>query len=120
VGPTQEFTGPGTGGILRTGQSYSDKPYLTVTKGPLEGEIFTLDPLPVSIGRDPDCDLFLNNMTVSRRHAVIERDAASNQLLIRDQDSLNGTWVDGKVVEVAELVAGTLVQIGTFSTRVSL
>jgi pSer/pThr/pTyr-binding forkhead associated (FHA) protein len=118
VGATQEFSGPGTGGILRKGKSYSGKPYLTVTKGPLEGEVFVLDPLPVVIGRDLDCDLFLNNMTVSRRHAVIERDA--DKLIIKDEHSLNGTWVDGKVVEEAELVPGTLVQIGTFSMRVGV
>ncbi|MDR3136159.1 MAG: FHA domain-containing protein [Coriobacteriales bacterium] len=120
VGKTQEFLGPGTGGIPRTGKTYSDKPYLTVTKGPLEGEVFILDPLPVLIGRDPECDLFLNNMTVSRHHAVIERDKSGTRLIIRDKGSLNGTWVDGKVAEEGELVAGTLVQIGTFSMRLGL
>ena len=118
VGSTQEFSGPGTGGIDIGTTESCGKPHLTVTKGPLAGEVFYLDPLPVSIGREPDRDLFLNNMTVSRHHAVIEE--RGSQLIIRDEDSLNGTWVDGKVVEEADLVEGTLVQIGTFSMRFSL
>ncbi|MDR0499703.1 MAG: FHA domain-containing protein, partial [Coriobacteriales bacterium] len=72
---------------------------------------------PVTIGRDPDCGFFLNNMTVSREHAIIERHG--KQVFIRDCESLNGTWVDGKVVSEAELVDGSLVQIGTFSMRFS-
>lgn len=97
------------------GTVYRGKPMLTVTKGPLKDQVFDLDPLPVVIGRDPDCDLFLNNMTVSRRHAVIERE--DERLILRDLESLNGTWIDGKVTEKAELTDGTLVQIGTFSMR---
>jgi pSer/pThr/pTyr-binding forkhead associated (FHA) protein len=56
-------------------------------------------------------------MTVSREHAIIERHG--KQVFIRDCESLNGTWVDGKVVSEAELVDGSLVQIGTFSMRFS-
>ena len=65
-----------------------------------------------TIGRDPSCDFFLNNTTVSRRHAVItvERDRAR----IVDNGSLNGTWVDGAVVDAAPLVSGSKVQIGSF------
>ncbi|MCL1891057.1 MAG: FHA domain-containing protein [Coriobacteriia bacterium] len=117
VGATQEFSTPGTGGIAIDGTELRGTPHLTVTKGPIAGEVFSLEPLPVSIGRDPDCDLFLNNMTVSRRHALILEE--NGKLLIRDGDSLNGTWIDGKVVEEAELVEGTLVQVGTFSMRFS-
>jgi pSer/pThr/pTyr-binding forkhead associated (FHA) protein len=61
--------------------------------------------------------LFLNNMTVSREHAVIERDGGC--IIARDRDSLNGTWVDGKIVEEAELYEGSLLQIGVFSMRFS-
>jgi hypothetical protein len=113
VGSTQEFAAPGTGGIPIGDKSKHGSPRLTVVKGLLEGEVFDLDPLPVVIGRDPECDLFLNNMTVSRKHAIIER--LGDKLIVRDKESLNGTWVDGKVVEEAELIDGTLIQIGTFS-----
>jgi len=90
---------------------------LTLTKGPLKGEVFYLDTFPVSIGRDPSCDLFLNHMTVSRVHAVIEQ--VGSRIIVRDRASLNGTWVDGKIVDEAELYEDTLLQIGTFSMRFS-
>jgi hypothetical protein len=93
------------------------RPRLTLTKGPLKGEVFYLESFPVSIGRDPGCDLFLNNMTVSREHAAIERD--DGRIIVHDQESLNGTWVDGKIVEKAELYEGSLLQIGVFSMRFS-
>jgi pSer/pThr/pTyr-binding forkhead associated (FHA) protein len=83
----------------------------------LTGEVFYLDTMPVTVGRDPQCDLFLNNMTVSRRHAVIERRSA--QIIVRDNSSLNGTWVDGRIIEEAPLLEGTLLQIGTFTMRFS-
>ena len=117
VGATQELSTPGTGGIAIDEQKPCEKPHLTITKGPIAGQIFYIDPLPLSIGRDPESDLFLNNMTVSRHHAVIENKDSS--VIIRDKGSLNGTWVDGKVIDEAELVDGTLIQIGTFSMRFS-
>jgi hypothetical protein len=117
VGATEKFAIPGTGGFPVVSPEITGKPHLTVTKGPLEGEVFYLEPMPVTIGRDPACDLFLNNMTVSRKHAIIERMGA--QIVVRDFGSLNGTWVDGKVVNDAELNEGTLLQIGTFSMRYS-
>lgn len=117
VGVTQEIPSPGTGGIpnAATTTVYRGKPTLTVTKGPLQNQVFDLDPLPVVIGRDPECDLFLNNMTVSRRHAIIEKE--EGRIILKDLSSLNGTWIDGKITEEAELTDGTLVQIGTFSMR---
>lgn len=115
IGSTQEIPSPGTGGMPSAGTVFRGKPSLTVTKGPLQGQVFDLDPLPVVIGRDPDCDLFLNNMTVSRRHAIIEKDG--DRIVLKDLDSLNGTWIDGRISEQAELADGTLVQIGTFSMR---
>ncbi|MDR2035110.1 MAG: FHA domain-containing protein [Coriobacteriales bacterium] len=115
IGITQELPSPGTAGIPSRGTIHRGKPTLTVTKGPLQGQIFDLDPLPVVIGRDPECDLFLNNMTVSRRHAIIEK--KDEKLVLKDLGSLNGTWIDGKVTDRAELTDGTLVQIGTFSMR---
>jgi pSer/pThr/pTyr-binding forkhead associated (FHA) protein len=117
VGMTREFASPGTGSIDIAVTETVGRPHLAITKGPNAGEVFYLDPLPVVIGRDPECDLFLNNMTVSRHHAVIEQDGQS--LRIRDTESLNGTWVDGRVQEEAELAEGSLVQIGTFSMRYS-
>jgi len=115
VGITQELPSPDTAGMPVPQTIHRGKPTLTVTKGPLQGQVFCLDPLPVNIGRDPECDLFLNNMTVSRHHAVIEKE--DDKLMLKDLGSLNGTWIDGKVTDHAELTDGTLVQVGTFSMR---
>ncbi|MDR3053556.1 MAG: FHA domain-containing protein [Coriobacteriales bacterium] len=118
VGRTEELGEP-----IRDAAEIADvalhcgKAHLTITKGPLEGEVFYLESMPISIGRDPNCDLFLNNMTVSRCHAVIERHG--NKILVKDGKSLNGTWVDGTIVDEAELQEGTLLQIGTFAMRFS-
>ncbi|MDR2587718.1 MAG: FHA domain-containing protein [Coriobacteriales bacterium] len=118
VGATEEIEMPTAGDSGSIGAcGEGGRPRLTLTKGPLKGEVFYLESFPVSIGRDPSCDLFLNNMTVSREHAVIEREGGI--IIVRDQESLNGTWVDGKIVERAELYEGSLLQIGVFSMRFS-
>jgi FHA domain/zinc-ribbon domain len=75
------------------------------------GEMFPLDG-ETTIGRSPDCGIFLDDVTVSRKHAVIvERDGA---FLIEDQGSLNGTFVNRKRVESAELDDGDEVQVGKY------
>ncbi len=118
VGRTEEFVSLDTEeAVLEAAEEVCGRARLTVTKGPLEGESFYLETMPVTIGRDPKCDLFLNNMTVSRQHAVIE--CKGQQIIVRDNNSLNGTWVDGQVVEEAELQEGSLLQIGTFNMRFS-
>jgi hypothetical protein len=118
IGATEEIsmTEMGSSGVIGT-CGEQGRARLTLTKGPLKGEVFYLESFPVSIGRDPGCDLFLNNMTVSREHAVIEREG--EHIIVYDKDSLNGTWVDGKIVEKAELYEGTLLQIGIFSMQFS-
>jgi pSer/pThr/pTyr-binding forkhead associated (FHA) protein len=84
-----------------------------VVKGPQIGECFYLEGDHISIGRDPQSQLFLNDMTVSREHAVIER-RAHGGIWLRDGGSLNGSYLNGTVVEEAELKDGDLLQIGTF------
>jgi pSer/pThr/pTyr-binding forkhead associated (FHA) protein len=87
-------------------------PVLIVRKGPQPGERFFIDRARLSIGRDPESDIFLNDMTVSRLHAVIE--TRGNVVKIDDAGSLNGTYVNGVLVDSAELSHGDSVQIGTF------
>ena len=74
-------------------------PVLSIIKGPQTGNVFELDQPEVTIGRDPSNTIFLNDMTVSRSHAKILRNAAS--VLIEDLGSLNGTWVDGAIVNLS-------------------
>jgi FHA domain/zinc-ribbon domain len=75
------------------------------------GEMFTLDG-ETTIGRSPDCGIFLDDVTVSRKHAILtERD---NAFFIEDQGSLNGTFVNRKRVESAQLDDGDELQIGKY------
>jgi len=90
-------------------------PQLTLIKGPSKGGVFFLEDFPITVGRDTDCDIFLNNRTVSRHHAIIER--MGDRIVVRDNHSLNGTWVDERVVEEAVLTDGCVLQIGTFTMR---
>ena len=87
-------------------------PVLKVVKGPYTGQEFSMREGSFTIGRDPSCDLFLNNMTVSRLHATITITGESASIV--DEGSLNGTWVNGAVVDQAPLTSGSTVQIGTF------
>ena len=90
-------------------------PTLTIVKGPQIGEVFELDSPQITLGRDPHNSVFLNDMTVSRRHARMELGpAGSGQATIEDLGSLNGTWVDGAITTRAALKDGSTIQIGTF------
>ncbi len=76
------------------------------------GETFHPEGPSTTIGRSPDCGVFLDDVTVSRKHAILsERDGA---FLIEDQGSLNGTFVNKKRVESGELEDGDEVQIGKY------
>ena len=64
------------------------------------------------MGRHPEADIFFDDVTVSRRHAEITRDASSFEIV--DQRSLNGTYVNGERVDRARLINGSEVRIGKF------
>jgi pSer/pThr/pTyr-binding forkhead associated (FHA) protein len=85
---------------------------LVVVRGPNAGSRFLLDRERTSIGRHPDSDIFLDDVTVSRRHAIVSRGERS--MLVADNGSLNGTYVNGERVEERELATGDEVQIGRF------
>jgi pSer/pThr/pTyr-binding forkhead associated (FHA) protein len=87
-------------------------PMLMVRKGPQPGERFFIDRPELAIGRDPQSDIFLNDMTVSRAHAVLE--SRGGEVSVRDVGSLNGTYVNGACADRAVLTDGDIVQIGTF------
>ena len=90
----------------------SDGPVLVVRKGPEIGERFYLDRPRLTVGRDPSSDIFLNDITVSREHAVLTLEAGS--VSIKDVGSLNGVYVNGASVTGADLKGGDAVQIGRF------
>lgn len=85
---------------------------LKVVKGPQTGNTFRLAADRLSVGRSPQCDIFLNDMTVSRMHASIERTPSGFKIV--DADSFNGLWVNNFNVREADLRDGDVVQIGTF------
>lgn len=90
-------------------------PALSIVKGPQSGMTFELNSPEVTLGRDPKNEIFLNDMTVSRRHAQLTLATDGSGLAtIEDLGSLNGTWVDGAIVTKAVLKDGSTVQIGTF------
>lgn len=86
---------------------------LLVLRGPSAGSRFLLDTAVVSVGRHPDSDVFLDDVTVSRRHAELVR-AEDGGFAVRDVGSLNGTYVNRDRVEHAVLRNRDEVQIGKF------
>jgi hypothetical protein len=80
--------------------------------GGRSGETFTPQGDSTTIGRSPDCPVFLDDVTVSRKHAVlVEREG---RWFIEDQGSLNGTFVNRRRVDSAELSDGDELQIGKY------
>ena len=88
------------------------KAILVVKRGPDAGTKFFLDSDVVSAGRDPNSDIFLGDVTVSRKHAEIRREG--NEFRLVDAGSLNGTFVNGNRVETSRLSNGDEIQIGKF------
>jgi FHA domain-containing protein len=85
---------------------------LVVRRGPNAGARFLLDHDVTTSGRHPDSDIFLDDVTVSRRHAEFHRGGSG--FTVRDVGSLNGTYVNRERVESATLSNGDEVQIGKF------
>jgi ribosomal protein L40E len=80
--------------------------------GGRSGETFPLEGQRVTVGRSPDCEIFLDDVTVSRKHAALTRDGEG--FSIQDEGSLNGTFVNKKRVEGAQLEDGDEIQIGKY------
>ncbi len=80
--------------------------------GGRSGETFTPEGERTSIGRSPECGIFLDDVTVSRKHAVIEQ--RGERWVIEDQGSLNGTFVNRDRVDSAQLQDGDEIQIGKY------
>lgn len=87
-------------------------PMMVITRGSNAGSKFAIVSDVTSIGRHPESSIFLDDVTVSRRHAEIRRRAGSYHLA--DVGSLNGTYVGGERVEEVALYEGDQVQVGKF------
>jgi len=76
------------------------------------GETFQIEGERTLIGRSPDCEIFLDDVTVSRKHATILR--RGDEVALEDQGSLNGTFVNRRRVESAPLEDGDEIQVGKY------
>jgi pSer/pThr/pTyr-binding forkhead associated (FHA) protein len=85
---------------------------LVVKRGPNAGSRFALGSGKTTIGRHPDSDIFLDDVTVSRRHAEIRHHDAA--FTVNDVGSLNGTYLNRERIEEADLHSGDELQIGKF------
>jgi hypothetical protein len=116
---------PSTGSLPDTDSEFSVEPHqgavdaltpgsalLVVKRGPNAGSRFLLDQDVTSAGRHPDSDIFLDDVTVSRRHAEFRREGSG--YTVHDVGSLNGSYVNRERIDAAPLSGGDEVQIGKF------
>jgi pSer/pThr/pTyr-binding forkhead associated (FHA) protein len=85
---------------------------LLVKHGPNAGSTFLLESEVTTTGRSPDSDVFLDDVTVSRKHAEIRRQEAG--WFVHDLGSLNGTYVNRERVDITKLASGDEIQVGKF------
>ncbi|RKS77887.1 zinc ribbon protein [Motilibacter peucedani] len=85
---------------------------LVVRRGPNAGSRFLLDEDVTTAGRHPESDIFLDDVTVSRRHAEFVR--TPDGFLVRDVGSLNGTYVNRQRIDSVLLSGGDEVQVGKY------
>ena len=99
-GPIEEIVAEGPALVVRSG-------------GGRAGEYFTPESERTTIGRSPDCSIFLDDVTVSRKHAVLVQ--RNGETLIEDLGSLNGTFVNRRRIDAeTRLESGDEVQIGKY------
>jgi hypothetical protein len=108
--------GPATGALPEIGVDVpgeGEVGQLVVTRGATAGARYALSDGTTTIGRHPDSDVFLDDVTVSRRHAEISR-GPEGVYLLKDVGSLNGTYLDGDRVDEVSLREGAQIQVGKF------
>jgi pSer/pThr/pTyr-binding forkhead associated (FHA) protein len=113
VDALQESSAPDDDVVVNLNELPQDSGVLLVRSGPQAGLRLPLDQDVTSLGRHPDSDVLLDDITVSRRHAEIVR-MADGGYLVRDVGSLNGTYVNRERVDERHLAHGDEVQVGKF------
>jgi hypothetical protein len=112
-GPDETTLSLGPDELPEGGLEGVDGPAFVVRSGGgRAGEVFVPAGDRMLIGRSPDCDVFLDDVTVSRRHAEVVRDGA--RLVLRDLGSLNGTFVNRRRIESVVLEDDDELQIGKY------
>lgn len=116
-GPIQELLAKSDPEVLRVlNQLDQSAAMLVALIGPNKGARYLLDEEISRIGRAPESDIFLDDVTVSRKHCSIEKKNHSGKpsYLLSDLGSLNGTYLNGEITAQSELNDGDEVQIGKF------
>ncbi|MDJ0768744.1 MAG: FHA domain-containing protein [Ilumatobacter sp.] len=112
VDPLQDAPGTDDDLVIPVGELAKGYGVLIVRSGEQSGARFTLDSDLTRLGRHPDSEISLDDITVSRRHAEVQRTA--DGYVVADSGSLNGTYVNQERVERASLHHGDELQIGKF------
>jgi HD-GYP domain-containing protein (c-di-GMP phosphodiesterase class II) len=102
---------------VRAGTARRQEPFLVLLNGPEEGERRSIGD-GISIGRSSQCDLTLTHQLVSRNHAEIAPNGS--MYMVRDLGSVNGTYLNGRLVSSAELQDGDQITVGDFTLRFNL
>ena len=116
-GPVQELLSKSDSEVLKVlNQLDEESAMLVALIGPNRGARFLLNENSTSIGRATDADIFLDDVTVSRKHCIIEKsDNAGKRIFkLKDSGSLNGSYINGALVADALLSDGDEVQVGKF------
>jgi len=112
VDPLQDAPGSSDDIVVPLGDLPVGTAVLVVRSGPQAGDRFVLTTQTTRLGRHPDSEIMLDDITVSRRHATIER--TPEGYVVTDVGSLNGTYVNQERVERALLRHGDELQVGKF------
>jgi pSer/pThr/pTyr-binding forkhead associated (FHA) protein len=112
VDPLQDSAGPQDDVKVDLDELAPGIASLVVRAGSQAGEAFPLGGVLTRLGRHPDSEISLDDITVSRRHAEITR--VGTQYVVRDVGSLNGTYVNQERIDEATLRHGDELQVGKF------
>ena len=112
IDPLQDAPGPDDDLVIPVGELPLETGVLIVRAGAQAGARFSLDETTTKLGRHPDSEISLDDITVSRRHAEIER--TTDGYVASDAGSLNGTYVNQERIDTMVLRHGDELQIGKF------
>jgi pSer/pThr/pTyr-binding forkhead associated (FHA) protein/DNA-directed RNA polymerase subunit RPC12/RpoP len=110
--PLQDALGPQDNASVNLSALPPNAASLVVRSGPQAGDRFDLTTRVTRLGRHPDSEISLDDISVSRRHAEIERQ--QTEYVLRDMGSMNGTYVNQRRVDSTVLAQGDEILIGRF------
>jgi pSer/pThr/pTyr-binding forkhead associated (FHA) protein len=112
VDPLQDAPGPADNPVVNLGDLAPGVASLIVRSGSQAGQVFALSSDLTRLGRHPESEISLDDITVSRRHAEVIR--TSSGYIVRDEGSLNGTYVNNQRTDQSPLRHGDELQVGKF------